>query len=72
MKPLTIQEQIDACFKHAARNNDQITGMHIYPHYDANHQVIVNVNNTGRYFSVAVLINIKNREFITCNESTWN
>lgn len=82
MKALSVQEQMNACIKHANRNGLSIDSVNIYPHGDANHQVIMNVggdrvNEQGlechSYISVAVLVNIKNRTFIAAaSESIWN
>ncbi len=82
MKALSITEQMNACIKHANRTGQSIDSVTIDQNGRANHQVIMYIggdrkDEQGRschaYISVAVLINVKNREFEGCaNESTWN
>lgn len=63
MKNLSITEQINACQKHANRNNLKIDRWDIYNRYPANHQVIAHLppepSGSIPYFSVSVLINSK-------------
>lgn len=74
MKILSIAEQMNACIKHANRNQLPIHHVEIYHNKPLdNHNVIVIVGDirTGHpYISVAVLINMK-KEYC-CNESTWD
>lgn len=73
MKALSIEQQMNACIKHANRNNLKIHNVEIRPNYSANHNVIMTVGDLtdGRpYISVAVLINMKKEH--CCNESTWD
>lgn len=76
MKSLTVMEQVNACLKHANRNGQTITRFDMQPGGGDNHQVIAHLpqEKSGGYpyFSVAVLINLKNNTFYGCNESTWD
>lgn len=75
MKLLTEIEQINACLKHANRKGLTIDHFERQPRGGDNHTVIAWLPDEpdGRpYFSVAILINVKNDTFIGCNESTWD
>lgn len=74
MKLLSITDQMNACIKHANRNNLPIHWVKIYQNKPLdNHNVIMTVGDIRDghpYISVAVLVNMKKEQH--CNESTWD
>ena len=74
MRTLTINEQLEACQKHAQRNGIQYPQIEVYPNRkDPNHEVIFSYPSPDGqgvcYYSVAVLINVKNNTFANGSRS---